>query len=130
MPSPWYACTVPPYSSTARLIIVTHSPTSTLASSGSSRSPSAVEPTMSAKRTVTGRRSSCVLSSEARPSGLGPARPGWPARAARWRERLVLAQDRLLELSQLGAGLEPELVVEALPVRAVALERVGLRPER
>ena len=44
--------------STARLIIVTHSPTSTLASSGSSRSPSAVDPTMSAKSTVTGRRSS------------------------------------------------------------------------
>src|SRR3990172_2208154 len=61
MPPPAYACTIPPYSSTARLIIVTHSPTSALTSSGVSPSPSAVEPTMSAKRTVTGRSSSSAF---------------------------------------------------------------------
>ena len=49
---------MPSYSSTARLIIVTHSPTSAFTSSGASLSPSPVEPTMSANRTVTGRSSS------------------------------------------------------------------------
>src|ERR671937_1223407 len=53
-----YACTVPPNSSTTRLIRVTHSPTSAFTSSGLSRSPKPVEPTMSAKRAVTGRNSS------------------------------------------------------------------------
>src|SRR5205823_10366978 len=58
MPSPWYAWIVPPNSSTAPLTRVTHSPTSAFTSSGSRRSPSAVEPTMSAKSAVTGLTSS------------------------------------------------------------------------
>ena len=42
------------------------------------------------------------------------------------RERLVLAQDRLLEVPQLGARLEPELVEERLARLPVGLERVRL----
>ncbi len=58
IPSPMYAWTWPPYSSTARLMRVTHSPTSAFTSAGESRSPSDVEPTTSAKSAVTGRSSS------------------------------------------------------------------------
>src|SRR5205823_4785816 len=58
MPSPWYAWTVPPNSSTAPPRRVMHSPTSAFTSSGSRRSPSAVDPTMSAKSAVTGLTSS------------------------------------------------------------------------
>ncbi len=43
-------------------------------------------------------------------------------------ERSVLAQDRLLELAQLRAGLEPQLLVERAPSVAVGLERVRLPP--
>ena len=132
IPSPWYACTMPPYSSTARLIIVTHSPTSTFASSGSSRSPSAVEPTMSAKRTVTGRRSSSIARGRRSPapSSLAPlVRLGGDCGGGERRdgaERHVLAQDRLLEIAQLGVRLEPELLVEERSEHPVRLERVGL----
>jgi hypothetical protein len=41
-----------------------------------------------------------------------------------WAERLVLAQDRLLELAQLSARLEPELLAQQPPVSPVGLERL------
>ena len=41
-------------------------------------------------------------------------------------ERLVLAEDRLLESPQLGVRLEAELLVEELPEGSVRLERVGM----
>src|SRR5207344_427493 len=59
IPSPMNAWITPPKSSTARLIRVTHSPTSALTSSGPSRSPRPVDPTMSANSAVIGRISSC-----------------------------------------------------------------------
>lgn len=57
-PSPARSFTVPPYASTAPMIRVTASFTTSLRSSGSSRSASAVEPTRSANIAVTTRRSS------------------------------------------------------------------------
>ena len=47
----------------------------------------------------------------------------WAARQA-----LVLAEDRLLQLPQLGAGLQAELVEERLARGAVRLQRVRLAP--
>jgi hypothetical protein len=43
-------------------------------------------------------------------------------------EDRILAQDRLLELAQLFAGLDPELLDELAPDVAVGLERLGLPP--
>ncbi len=44
------------------------------------------------------------------------------------RQALVLAEDRLLQLPQLGAGLQAELVEERLARGAVRLQRVRLAP--
>ena len=44
----------------------------------------------------------------------------------RRRQSGVVPQDRLLELPQLRAGLDSELVDEPLPAVAVARKRVGL----
>ena len=87
---------------------------------------------MSAKSTVTGRRSSSHM------SRLGP-RGGWRVRDRRGvplvaagasrvdrAERVVLAQDRLLELPQLRGGLEAELLVEELSERPIRLQGVGV----
>ena len=41
-------------------------------------------------------------------------------------ERVVLSQDRLLQLSKLRVGLETELLVEELSERAIGLEGVGM----
>ncbi len=41
-------------------------------------------------------------------------------------ERVVLAEDRLLELLEAGAGLDPELVEEGRARRPVRVERLGL----
>src|SRR6266545_1659966 len=62
---------VPPNSSTARDMRVTHSPTRAFTSSGPRRSPSAVDPTTSANRAVIGR-----ISSPSLPWGRGTAVPG------------------------------------------------------
>ena len=43
-------------------------------------------------------------------------------------ERGIVAQDRALEPLQLGRGVEPELVREREPRRAVDLERLGVAP--
>ena len=59
-PSPARSLTVPPNASTAPTIRPTASPTTSFSSSGSRRSPSAVDPTRSAKRAVTNRRSSRI----------------------------------------------------------------------
>ena len=75
MPSPMYDSTTPPYSSTARLMRVMHSPTSAFTSSGRSRSPSPVEPTMSAKSAVTGRSSSPPEAETVRRSSSAPHDP-------------------------------------------------------
>ncbi len=57
-PSPARSFTVPPNASTAWTTRATASPTMSLTSSGSSRSPSPVEPTRSANTAVTTLRSS------------------------------------------------------------------------
>ena len=72
-PSPARSFTVPPNASTAMTMRATASPTTSLSSSGSSRSPRAVEPTRSANRAVTSRRSSRMSThascdTEARPT--------------------------------------------------------------
>jgi len=48
--------------------------------------------------------------------------------ALRLGQRLVLAQDRPLELLQRRPGLDPELIDEQLPPGPVGLERLGLPP--
>ena len=75
MPSPMYDSTTPPYSSTARLMRVMHSPTRAFTSSGRSRSPSPVEPTMSANSAVTGRSSSTPDADTDRRSSAAPHDP-------------------------------------------------------
>ena len=75
----------PPNRSTSALTSAKSSPWRTRSSSGSMRSPSAVDPATSAKRTVTTRRSSCVHSGAARRARSGVphvgqnAAPGVPA---------------------------------------------------
>ena len=71
IPSPMYACTMPPNCSTAWLIRPTNSPITSLTSSGLRRSPSVVEPTMSANSAVTGRSSSCREPAAAAPASAG-----------------------------------------------------------
>jgi hypothetical protein len=63
--------------STARLIRLTHSPIRALTSPGVSRSPNAVEPTMSANRAMTGCSSSMEMEtpSHPRPPTPSPVRP-------------------------------------------------------
>jgi hypothetical protein len=60
MPSPARSLMVPPNSSTARTMRAMASPTMSFASSGSSVSPSAVDPTRSANSAVTAFRSSRI----------------------------------------------------------------------
>ncbi len=59
-PSPARSLIVPPNASTAPTIRPTASPTTSFSSSGSSRSPRAVDPTRSANSAVTNRRSSRI----------------------------------------------------------------------
>src|SRR6266581_3391880 len=69
-----YACTVPPNSSTARLMRLTHSPIRAFTPSGPRRSPSAVDPTTPANRPVSGRSSSARATATDRSS---VASDGW-----------------------------------------------------
>ena len=107
---------------------VTHSPTSAFTSSGASRSPSAVEPTMSAKRTVTGRRSSSSRPEQraAAPSHLCSGSRPQAIRAPVRSRASRPGEDRLLELPQLSAGLEAELVGQQLSERPIGVERVRM----
>ena len=130
----------------------------TFTSSGASRSPSAVEPTMSAKRTVTGRRSSSIVRAAAvgpelgdrPPPGAGAAEPdratrpvaGSPARdrgarrsAPARARRSRTPRKRAVRLE--GVGLparaiegDHELSAEPLVERMEAHERLELADAR
>ena len=64
------------------------------------------------------RRRGCV------PPATGSRSAAADASGVHGTERVVLAQDRLLELPQLRVGLEPELLVEELPECPIRLESV------
>ena len=73
-----------------------------------------------------------VPSSASRPisavggSGSDGRRSGRPGGHSRRVERGVVGEDRLVELVQLGAWLDPELLDEHLARAPIGLQRVGL----
>src|SRR5262245_23362956 len=66
------------------------------------------------------------------PSREATARPRLPglrrSDCRSWRERLVLTQDRGLEVAQLLAGLETEILLEPPATSLVRVQRIHLPP--
>ena len=127
IPSPMYACTMPPNCSTAWLIRLTHSPMTSLVSSGLRRSPRLVEPTMSANSAVTSRSSSSV-------AGSCTASAGTAARAARDAAPTLGAETAIplrLRLDRLAFDLEgstPDLHEVPVVQRTPPLEPPPIDP--
>ena len=127
-----YFSSVPPHEAITSDIASKYVRSSARSRSGSSRSPSSVEPITSAKRIVATLRSSLQLGPSQRAADSGQrGRRRFLDRRRRRRlccklQRRVLVQYLALELLERRARLDPDLLDERLPPALEDLQRVRL----